>query len=98
VCQLLLRFSDSRLDTLGVVDHIIHLFRDYPDLIRKFNIFLPPGYHIGVIDQVDSLEIRVTQPNESKTIVQHHSTLRAVGSTPDASIELEAQGTRVHRR
>ena len=41
-------FKEKSIDTPDTIVHISHLFRDHPDLMVGFNVFLPPGYEIKV--------------------------------------------------
>jgi hypothetical protein len=36
------------IDTIGVIKRVSTLFRDHPELLSGFNLFLPPGYRIVV--------------------------------------------------
>ena len=54
--KLMKDFKKKKIDTPGVIAHVSHLFRDHPDLMVGFNVFLPPGYEIKVeSNQVVSL-------------------------------------------
>ncbi|KAJ3125813.1 Transcriptional regulatory protein sin3 [Nowakowskiella sp. JEL0407] len=39
-------FKSQKLDTPGVVNRVLSLFKDHPSLIMGFNTFLPPGIQI----------------------------------------------------
>ncbi|KAF8602350.1 PAH2 domain-containing protein [Ceratobasidium sp. AG-I] len=41
-------FKTTRIQTPQVIEHVADLFRDHTELIRGFNTFLPPGYHIAL--------------------------------------------------
>ena len=41
-------FREKSVDTPEVIVRISHLFRDHPDLMVGFNVFLPPGYETKV--------------------------------------------------
>lgn len=38
-----------RIDTCGVIARVKDLFKGHPDLILRFNNFLPNGYEINLI-------------------------------------------------
>ena len=46
--DILKEFKSESIDTAGVVTQVSQLFNGYPELIRGFNIFLPPGHKMEV--------------------------------------------------
>ncbi|PPR01641.1 hypothetical protein CVT26_013124 [Gymnopilus dilepis] len=44
--DLMKEFKQNRIDTLGVVLRVSHMFRGHQTLIEHFNMFLPTGYRI----------------------------------------------------
>nr|XP_033509168.1 paired amphipathic helix protein Sin3-like 1 [Nicotiana tomentosiformis] len=42
-------FKNQRIDTCGVIARVKDLFKGHPDLILRFNNFLPNGYEINLI-------------------------------------------------
>ena len=44
--DIMKEFKCQSLDTFGVIDRIVNLFKDQHELILGFNTFLPPGYKI----------------------------------------------------
>jgi histone deacetylase complex regulatory component SIN3 len=44
--QLMIDFKDRTVDTEGVKEGVMELFKDHIHLISRFNIFLPPGHKI----------------------------------------------------
>uniref|UniRef100_A0A674B6D8 SIN3 transcription regulator family member Ab n=1 Tax=Salmo trutta TaxID=8032 RepID=A0A674B6D8_SALTR len=61
-------FSDSSIDTPGVISRVSQLFKGHPDLIMGFNTFLPPGYKIEV--QTNE-QVNVTTPGQIHYITPH---------------------------
>ena len=56
-------FRSQSIDTPGVIDRVAALFGGDPGLLREFNSFLPPGYHIECSDDpLDPIPIRVKTP------------------------------------
>ncbi|KAJ7757560.1 paired amphipathic helix [Mycena metata] len=41
-------FNNQVLDIRSLIRAVVQLFQGHPDLIRTFNAFLPPGYHIDI--------------------------------------------------
>lgn len=61
-------FKLQSIDTPGVIDRVLSLFRGHPKLIQGFNTFLPPGYRIECsLDPSDPNPIRVTTPTGTMT-------------------------------
>ena len=46
--EILEDVKKKRVDTPTLIARVKHLFRDHPDLMVGFNVFLPPGYEIKV--------------------------------------------------
>ncbi|XP_065204109.1 uncharacterized protein LOC135834198 [Planococcus citri] len=50
--NIMTEFKSQKIDTPGVINRVMHLFKDNPELIQGFNAFLPPGYKIDVVRSV----------------------------------------------
>ncbi|KAJ1675234.1 hypothetical protein EV182_001669, partial [Spiromyces aspiralis] len=55
-------FKSQTIDTPGVINRVSTLFRGHISLIRGFNAFLPPGYHIECSENPHD-PVRVTTPS-----------------------------------
>ncbi|MCH0628478.1 hypothetical protein JNB11_00605 [Kocuria palustris] len=61
-------FKLQLIDTPGVIDRVLTLFRGHPGLIQGFNTFLPPGYRIEIsLDPQDPNPVRVITPTGTTT-------------------------------
>ncbi|OAP54117.1 hypothetical protein AYL99_11652 [Fonsecaea erecta] len=60
-------FKRQVIDTPGVLKRISNLFNGHPTLIRRFNIFLPPGYFMECGTEGNPDAIKVTTPSGTMT-------------------------------
>lgn len=58
--NIMTEFKSQKIDTPGVINRVMNLFKDHPELIQGFNAFLPPGYKIDVVRSNHSGPSRVS--------------------------------------
>lgn len=68
------------IDTPGVIRLVSDLFAGYPDLIRRFDVFNPPGYHVECEPENKLDSILITTP--SGTTIHDTSAARALEPPP----------------
>lgn len=72
-------FKVKNIDVSGVMARVSYLFKDHPELIIGFNMFLPPGYEIEVQQNESgsaaSVTVNVTSTTDKLTVSQHHCTV-----------------------
>jgi len=66
--QVLRDYRSGRIDSPDVVSRISSLFEGQPELIRGFNIFLPPGYRTEAAGQPLSIPKPQTSPPPSRQL------------------------------
>ncbi|EPZ36097.1 Paired amphipathic helix domain-containing protein [Rozella allomycis CSF55] len=83
-------FKTNMIGTLGVIERVSQLFRGFPELIKGFNTFLPPGYRIDVRENGD---MEIKQPNQSfPTVVKMGQTYTAPTAANQSSSLLNNSG------
>lgn len=65
--DMMIDFKLKKLDPLGVVTRLAHLFKRHPELFLGFNIFLPPGYKVDVLIGKEGYvsQVKVSVPHTS---------------------------------
>lgn len=81
--DIMKEFKSQIIDTPGVITRISNLFKDHPELIVGFNIFLPPGYKIEVQEneQGQAYQVSVSMPNDQSHLSSLSLCLN-IGSSP----------------
>ena len=57
--DIMKEFKAQSIDTPGVIERVLQLFRGHPMLILGFNPFLPPGYTIEFSDSATTWEVDI---------------------------------------
>lgn len=95
--DIMKEFKNRSIDTPGVVIRVMNLFAGHPELLERFNIFLPPGYKITLEAnehvKFDALGSTVLIASPSSSVPSINS-LDATSSLIKASMDSQCNATK----